>query len=96
MLEIVHENAPRRFAVVQDWGENMDGRVAAWGLAFPEEIQIIDDAFNVHEVVSSVERAIRRYTRPPYLKAWVHWIDPEPEAKPETESETESENAEDA
>jgi hypothetical protein len=24
---------PRRFAIVQEWGERVDGRLAAWGVA---------------------------------------------------------------
>jgi hypothetical protein len=35
--ELVHDSAPRLFAVVQVEGERIDGWVAAWGMAFDDE-----------------------------------------------------------
>lgn len=36
IAELVAAEAPRLFAVVQEYGERVDGRIAAWGLAFED------------------------------------------------------------
>lgn len=42
MLEIVvRDEAPRLFAVVQEYREDVDCRVAAWGMAFDEHTEVV-------------------------------------------------------
>jgi hypothetical protein len=38
---LVADEAPRLFAVVQEYGPRVDGRIAAWGMAFPDRAEII-------------------------------------------------------
>jgi hypothetical protein len=55
MMEImVRDEAPRLFAVVQEYRERVDCRVAAWGMAFEE-----------HTDVVSLDGAIRSSTQNP-------------------------------
>ena len=39
--ELVAEDAPRLFAVLQEYGERADGRIAAWGMAFPDHADVV-------------------------------------------------------
>jgi hypothetical protein len=42
MIEImVRDEAPRLFAVVQEYREDVDCRVAAWGMAFDERTEVV-------------------------------------------------------
>lgn len=39
--QMVAENAPRVFAVVQELGDRVDGWIAAWGMAFEDRVEVI-------------------------------------------------------
>jgi len=41
MEGMVASNAPRLFAIVQERGERVDGRIAAWGMAFYDDVEIV-------------------------------------------------------
>jgi hypothetical protein len=73
---IVHESAPSRFAIVQDYKERVDGCVAAYGIATTEGATIVSEDAILS--VNSAESGARRYARPPHVTARVVWIDPEP------------------
>jgi hypothetical protein len=76
---IVRETAPRRFAIVQDWGVNKDGRVGAWGVVLDNEIHVIDNTGDRHRRLpnteASIDAVVSRYTSRPYLTARVVWLD---------------------
>jgi hypothetical protein len=38
---MVAAHAPRIFAVVQEWGERVDARIAAWGLSFEDHAELL-------------------------------------------------------
>ena len=38
---LVADFAPRVFAVVQEYGDRVDGRIAAWGVAFTDHTEVI-------------------------------------------------------
>lgn len=40
LAEMVADQAPRVFAVVQEYGDRLDGRIAAWGMAFDESVAV--------------------------------------------------------
>ncbi|HYS38520.1 MAG TPA: hypothetical protein VEO01_23120 [Pseudonocardiaceae bacterium] len=73
--EMVEEFAPRRFAVFQDLGNRVDGRVAAWGMAFEDHVDIIDADGSCWTSMSTPEAALRGYARPPEVDARVIWVD---------------------
>jgi hypothetical protein len=76
---IVRETAPRRFAIVQDWGINKDGRVGAWGVVREDEIHVIDNGAGRHHTMPNTEASINatlaRYAAHPHLTARVVWLD---------------------
>jgi hypothetical protein len=78
---LVRADAPRRFAIVQDWGTHYDARVAAWGLAMGERTQIIDADVGPRMTVDSIRLALMLYAHAPHVTARVCWIDPEPDGE---------------
>jgi hypothetical protein len=81
--QLVADSAPRRFAIVQDWGTRYDSRVAAWGLMLNERTQIIDADAGPRMTMDSIRLALRLYARTPHVTVRVHWIDPPPETEPD-------------
>jgi hypothetical protein len=75
--ELVEAFAPRRLAIFQDLGDRVDGRVAAWGIAFDERIEIVDAQSSGWMSLTSPNAALRHYGRQPDVTARVIWIDPE-------------------
>lgn len=72
--EMVTEEAPRLFAVVQEYGERVDGRIAAWGMAFKDYATVIGVDRGVHVSSCSAERAIRAFRRRPHITARLVWV----------------------
>ncbi|MBV9142333.1 MAG: hypothetical protein JO115_15715 [Pseudonocardiales bacterium] len=84
LAELVADNAPRLFAVVQEYGERVDGRIAAWGLAFEDYADVIGLDHNVYVGLRSPERAVRIFSHHPHITAHVVWVDPEARTQPES------------
>lgn len=76
--QLLAVTAPRRFAIVQDWGVRYDSRVAAWGLATPDQVKIVIEDDGPSASIG-VPLALRLYGRAPHVTARVCWLDPEPE-----------------
>lgn len=72
--QLVAESAPRLFAIIQEWGENHDARIAAWGLASADRTHIVGANGN-REIITSIRLALRLYAHKPYVTARVHWLD---------------------
>lgn len=70
---IVADEAPRLFAVVQVLGERVDGRVAAWGMAFDGRVDVVDVEGRKHFNLRSPERAAMGFGRP-NISAQVVWV----------------------
>jgi hypothetical protein len=50
---MVADGAPRLFAVVQEYGDRVDGRIAAWGMAFEDRAEVVGvDGFRPARVTS--------------------------------------------
>jgi hypothetical protein len=73
--EMVSAEAPRLFAVVQVHATRLDGRVAAWGLAFEDHAEIVGADANTRISVVSPEHAIRRFGRSPDGTTRLVWVD---------------------
>ncbi|MGH2886650.1 MAG: hypothetical protein ACRDPA_28825, partial [Solirubrobacteraceae bacterium] len=76
IAELVAEEAPRLFAVVQEYGERVDGRIAAWGMAFENGAEVIGVDRGIHVSMQSPERAVRGFTCRPHIMARLVWVDP--------------------
>ena len=38
---MVAAHAPQVFAIVQEYGERVDGRIAAWGMSFDDHVSVV-------------------------------------------------------
>lgn len=74
LRQLVVDEAPRLFAVVQVYGDKMDGRVAAWGMAFEEYAEIVSVEGHRRLSVRSLDRAVRSFAHPPRITAQLEWV----------------------
>ncbi|MER5389751.1 hypothetical protein [Saccharopolyspora sp. NPDC002686] len=58
---IVADEAPRLFAVVQEYGDRGDGRIAAWLLAFADHAEVIAVGGGLRMSLSAPESALRGF-----------------------------------
>ena len=78
---MVSANAPRMFAVVQEWGDRVDARIAAWGLAFDDRTQVVGVDGGIHLGGPAPEDALRVYGFGTRITPRLVWVDPD-EATP--------------
>jgi hypothetical protein len=71
--EMVTDEAPRLFAVVQELGDRVDGRVAAWGLAFEDHADLVRCGGGFMSV-STPDRACWLLSRQPDVTARLVWL----------------------
>ena len=76
--ELVAEDAPKLFAVLQEYGERADGRIAAWGMAFPDHADVVGVDHGLHLRLQSPGGATRAFRRRPHVSARIVWLDPDP------------------
>jgi hypothetical protein len=72
--ELVADEAPRLFAVVQEYGKRADGRIAAWGLAFEDRATIVGVDHDIQLHLRSPERAVRAFSHRPHITAHLVWV----------------------
>ncbi|MCT2582368.1 hypothetical protein JT362_04430 [Actinophytocola sp. S1-96] len=75
MKELIDEEAPRLFAVVQELGERVDGRIAAWGMAFADHVEVIADC-GTRLSLRDPDRACHLLSLAPDVTARLVWITP--------------------
>jgi hypothetical protein len=76
IAELVADEAPRLFAVVQEYGERADGWIAAWGMAFENCAKVVGVDRGLHLNLRSPERAVRAFSHGPHITARLVWINP--------------------
>ncbi len=81
IAELVADEAPRLFAVVQEYGERVDGRIAAWGMAFEDCAEVVRVGCSGHLNLRSPERAVLLFSRSPHITARVVWVTPDAAAR---------------
>ncbi|GAA3012030.1 hypothetical protein [Actinokineospora diospyrosa] len=67
--------APRLFAVVEEFGERADARIAAWGMAFPEHAELVGIHRPLRMSLNGPESALPLFTRD-HTRAHLVWVDP--------------------
>jgi hypothetical protein len=72
MTEMVADETPRLFAIVHELGERADGWIAAWGLAFPDHVDLISTRGLT--TASSPEHALQKLTRRRNLTPHLVWV----------------------
>jgi hypothetical protein len=70
------DEAPRLFAVVQEYGERADACIAAWGLAFPDHAEVICTESLQWMSLQAPESALRLFRAGHHLRARLVWITP--------------------
>lgn len=73
--DLVTSQVPRLFAVVQEYGERADARVAAWGMAFEERAEIVSVEGRARMSVRCLDRAVRRFARGALVSARLVWVE---------------------
>jgi hypothetical protein len=73
--QMVADDAPRLFAVVQEYGERVDAVIVAWGLAFPDHAEIVADHLRMS--LHSPESALRMFDAGRHVRARLVWFDPD-------------------
>ncbi|MDQ3579479.1 MAG: hypothetical protein M3443_18165, partial [Actinomycetota bacterium] len=71
---MVCEFAPRLFAVIQEYGDRVDGRIAAWGLAFDDYAEIVGVDRGLRMSTTSPEQSLIGFTHRPDITARVMWV----------------------
>jgi hypothetical protein len=75
--EMVADEAPRLFAVVQEYGERVDGRIAAWGMAFDDHAEVVSVAGGMRMSLPAPENALRMFTVGSHIRARLVWFNPD-------------------
>ncbi len=74
---LVADEAPRLFAVVQVYGEWVDGRIAAWGMAFEDHVEIVTVNRGLRMSLQTPDNALRRFTVGRHIRAHLVWLNPD-------------------
>ncbi|TCP57359.1 hypothetical protein EV191_1011314 [Tamaricihabitans halophyticus] len=73
--EMVTEDAPKLFAVVQEKGDGVDAWVAAWGMAFKDHAELVAVDRRVRMTLQRPENACRLFRRGGRLNVHLVWTD---------------------
>ncbi|MGH3775113.1 MAG: hypothetical protein ACRDRR_05145 [Pseudonocardiaceae bacterium] len=61
--ELVADEAPQVFALVEEYGKRVDGRIVAWGMTFDDHVEVVSVNGGLHVSLASPERAQRAFSR---------------------------------
>lgn len=70
--EMVDEEAPKLFAIVQEYGDRVDAAVAGWGLSFADRAVAFDNGGSAL-VLRSAESATRLLRGGPHVTSRLCW-----------------------
>ncbi|MGH3614536.1 MAG: hypothetical protein ACRDRK_18495 [Pseudonocardia sp.] len=74
---MVADEAPRLFAVVQVYGEHVDARIAAWGLSFEDHAEVVSVEPTMTISLPAPENALRRFHVGNHVRAHLVWFNPD-------------------
>jgi hypothetical protein len=74
--EMVADHAPRLFAIVQEYGERVDAKFAAWGMAFDDHVDVIGVGGSVHVGAPSADGLLRRFHFGNHVTPRLVWVKP--------------------
>ncbi len=75
--EMVADEAPRLFAVVQEYGDRVDGRIAAWGMAFDDHAEVVSVTRKRRMSLPAPENALRLFKFGSHIRARLVWFNPD-------------------
>jgi hypothetical protein len=76
LSEIVAEDKPRLFSLCEEYGDRVDGRVLAWGMAFADRANVVGVDGRMSGTFQSPESALRLLSRRRKLR--LLWCDSQP------------------
>lgn len=66
---MVADEAPRVFAVVQEYGQRVDGQIAAWGMAFSDHAEVVSVDGRLRMSLKAPESALRGFHFGTHIRA---------------------------
>jgi hypothetical protein len=85
VAEMVADEAPRLFAIVAEFGDRVDAKCAAWGLAFDGHAYVVGVNGSTYYSVVKPEDVLRRFRVGNRVTPRVVWFDPTLVSPPEPE-----------
>ncbi|MFE0028168.1 hypothetical protein [Amycolatopsis sp. NPDC059021] len=77
MLDIIAaENAPRLFAIFQEYGDRVDAKVAGWGMAFEEHAEVVSVDRSLRIGLDEPRKALPSFNFGTHIRARLVWVDP--------------------
>lgn len=74
---MVADEAPRLFAIVEEYGERVDGFIAAWGMAFEDRAEVVSVQGGLRMSTRSAESALFGFGHGTRLTPRVVWVNPD-------------------
>lgn len=74
---MVVNEAPRLFAVVQEYGERADGRIAAWGMRFEDRADVVSVEGGMRMTLQCPEAALPGFRCDRHVTARLVWVNPD-------------------
>lgn len=76
VAEMVADEAPRMFAVVQEYGERVDAHIAAWGIALTDRAEAVSVDGGLRMSLQTPEDALQGFSWGRHLQARLVWVSP--------------------
>ncbi|MBP2330118.1 hypothetical protein JOF56_010503 [Kibdelosporangium banguiense] len=73
VAEMVADQAPRVFAVVLEYGEQIDAQIAGWGMALDESAYVTTVDGRTQYVLTEPENALKYFPSPANTSAYLVW-----------------------
>lgn len=84
---MVADEAPQLFAVIQEYGERVDGRIAAWGMSFDDHAEVVSVARGVRESLRTPQDALHLFHLGSHIRARLVWFNPDAATPPEEDDD---------
>ncbi len=76
LARMATNEAPRLFAVVQEYGDRVDARIAAWGMAFADHAEVVSVGYERRMSLPTPENALCLFGFGSHIRARLVWLDP--------------------
>ncbi|SMD27420.1 hypothetical protein [Kibdelosporangium aridum] len=74
---MITEHAPRRFAVVLEYGDQIDAKVHAWGIALDDAAYMTTVDGKHQYSMATADNAVKFAPKPPNVTPYLVWVDEE-------------------
>lgn len=74
---MVADEAPRVFAVVQEYGDRVDACIAAWGIAFTDRTEVVSVECGMRMSLQTPEQALCGFNFGSHIRARLVWFNPD-------------------